>query len=149
MRQSWKHCGFTLIELVLVAAIIGLLASIAIPKFSNLIQKARESQLKATLGTLRAGLYLYYADNDGLRPDYMVIKNSGVLWPKYLDEWPVVTHPSIPAHVSSDRPSGWVNDALWSAGNFRAWVYEFGTSSLDFHINCTHTDMSGRVWSTW
>ena len=58
--------GFTLIELMIVVAIIGLLAAIALPKFANLVTKAREATIKGKLGSLRSALSLYYADTAGL-----------------------------------------------------------------------------------
>lgn len=44
--------GFTLIELVLVIAILGILAAIALPKFMDLSSKARISSVKAAQGAL-------------------------------------------------------------------------------------------------
>jgi prepilin-type N-terminal cleavage/methylation domain-containing protein len=49
------HAGFTLIELVLVLLIVGALAAIALPKFSNLANKARISQAQALGGSIATG----------------------------------------------------------------------------------------------
>lgn len=40
-----KQCGFTLLELLIVIAVIGILASLAVPKFQNYIMKARFVEL--------------------------------------------------------------------------------------------------------
>jgi len=56
-----SRAGFTLIELVMVIAIIGILASLALPKFQDLSGAAKVSATKAGLGSLRAVLATRYA----------------------------------------------------------------------------------------
>lgn len=62
--------GFTLIELMMVVAIIGLLGAIVLPKFADLIDRSREAALKGQLGSLRSALSIYYEDNEGISPAY-------------------------------------------------------------------------------
>ncbi len=56
--------GFTLIELMIVVAIIGILAAIAIPNFMNYQCKAKQSEAKANLGTIRTNQAAYNAEFD-------------------------------------------------------------------------------------
>jgi type IV pilus assembly protein PilA len=68
MRRGQK--GFTLIELMIVVAIIGILAAIAIPNFISFKKKAIISSAIANLETLRSALTQYAADrDDGCYPD--------------------------------------------------------------------------------
>ena len=63
MKSLRSQLGFTLIELVIVIAIIGILAALAIPKFLDLSGAAKESATKAGLGTVRAVLATKYAQS--------------------------------------------------------------------------------------
>jgi len=71
MQPSTKT-GFTLIELMIVVAIIGILAAIAIPKFASLLRKSNEGACKGNLGALRSALSIYYGDMEGQYPDSLV-----------------------------------------------------------------------------
>ena len=55
--------GFTLIELVMVIAIIGILASLSVPKFLDLSSASKASATKAGLGSIRSVLAIKYAQS--------------------------------------------------------------------------------------
>jgi prepilin-type N-terminal cleavage/methylation domain-containing protein len=55
--------GFTLIELLIVVVIIGILAAIAIPKFSATREKAYFAAMKSDLKNLASQQEIYYADH--------------------------------------------------------------------------------------
>ena len=59
-RQPSK--GFTLIELIVVLAIIGLLASIVAPRYVRTVDNAREDSLKTSLNVMRDAIDKYAAD---------------------------------------------------------------------------------------
>ena len=54
--------GFTLIELLIVVVIIGILAAIAIPKFSATREKAYFAAMKSDIKNLASQQEIYYAD---------------------------------------------------------------------------------------
>jgi len=57
--------GFTLIELMIVVAIIGILAAIAIPQYQDYVTRARWSDNFQTVGSLKAGIAECAQNNNG------------------------------------------------------------------------------------
>jgi general secretion pathway protein G len=68
MSKCHRFKGFSLVEILIVVMIIGILAAIAVPKFSNASQIARENALKDDLRLLRTQIGVYksqHAANPG------------------------------------------------------------------------------------
>ena len=68
MKQLQK--GFTLIELMIVVAIIGILAAVAIPQFADSSQEAKASSLQTNLAVLRNSIEYYRTNHLGKYPGY-------------------------------------------------------------------------------
>ncbi|HVE11809.1 MAG TPA: type II secretion system protein [Elusimicrobiota bacterium] len=141
MVKSAKR-GFTLIELMIVVAIIGILAAIAIPKFAELIRKSNEGASKGNLGSIRSALSIYYGDMEGQYPtDLMTLTNNG----KYLATMPNAKAPNY--HNDTSSVVGQV-----SANDGAGWSYNNTTTDANFGVvwvNCTHTDTKGSLWTTY
>ncbi|HEY1160533.1 MAG TPA: prepilin-type N-terminal cleavage/methylation domain-containing protein, partial [Terracidiphilus sp.] len=56
MSNRRAQSGFTLIELMIVMAIIGILITLAIPSFVGAVRHAREAALKEDLQTMRTAI---------------------------------------------------------------------------------------------
>ena len=159
MKKSKK--GFTLIELMIVVAIIGILAAIAIPKFADLINKSKEGATKGALSSVRSALQVYYGDNEGWFPadDLSILTLNG----KYINEIPIAKLPTtghadvriVTVYVSSAAgsyvvPGGSITAFETSGG----WGYVNNpvASSIwgSFMVNCTHKDIKGiDAWTSF
>lgn len=76
-RQS--NSGFTLLELIIVIALIGLLATIAMPAFKQVPRKSKEAVLKTNLRTIRDALDQHYADKGHYPPSLEALEDEGYL----------------------------------------------------------------------
>ena len=68
MRRLRNSQGFTLVELLIVVAIIGLLAAMAVPNLREAMRRARTKALVADGRTLRTAFAAYNADHDEYPP---------------------------------------------------------------------------------
>lgn len=59
-RQVKSQKGFTLIELMIVVAIVGILAAIAIPNFLNYQAKSQQAEVRAGLSAIYTAMLMYH-----------------------------------------------------------------------------------------
>lgn len=59
-----NHRGFTLVEILIVVVILGVLAGIVVPQFSDAAETSRESALMQNLFRMRQQIELYHSEHD-------------------------------------------------------------------------------------
>ena len=67
--MSTNKKGFTLVEILIVVVILGILAAIVIPQFTNASTEAKESRIAADLQTLRSQIELFKIQHSDVPPD--------------------------------------------------------------------------------
>lgn len=148
--------GFTLIEIMLTVAIIGLLAAIAIPKFGDMINRAHEAATRGSTGSVRSAIDIYYADNEGIYPGPNLY---AALLPKYLLEFPSARLP-MHGHAAgrgvSNASLGIFFDWPGGPGNYLPWAFIEADPSPgaprgrgELFIFCNHPDSRGVKWSDY
>ncbi len=140
--------GFTLVELVIVIAILGILAMYALPKYQGIIKEARSSEAQAQLGSVRSALGIYYAKNHGVYPaqlDGTIFADGSVPEVEVTNSSGTVVKSN--AVVTGDGDGVVESTEVTDAGG---WVYDVKSGTYDIadvRINSTGTDpVTGEYW---
>lgn len=78
-RSTKRSGGFTLLELIIVIAMIGILATVAMPALKNMPRRAAEAVLKQDLRTFRDLLDQYHGDKGYYPPELAALVDEGYL----------------------------------------------------------------------
>jgi len=135
-----KRKGFTLVELVIVIAILGILAAVAIPAYANLQDDARSSEAQATLGSFRSAIGISYARNKGVFPTLLglpALFADGV----------------IPTPIISATDAKNISTAVaWVTGGPSAdtggWMYNVLTGAVQLNSNGADPTTT-KLWSSY
>ena len=98
--------GFTLTELLIVIVIVGVLAAIAIPVYTNYMQRARRADAKTALEQLRAAQEMRRAEKGGYSTD-LTLTELRTSW-------------GVPANPVGDYNLQWAVAAPLTANSFTA-----------------------------
>ncbi len=132
MGRTRKDAGFTLVELMIVMAIIGVLAVIAVPSFVTAIRHAREAVLKEDLHILRSAIDSYTMDKQKAPQSLDDLVQEGYL-------------KSIPEDPMTHSTSTWVTDTSDSMHS----LDETEPGVDDVHSGADETGSDGQPYNTW
>ena len=146
--------GFTLIELMIVVAIIGILAAIAIPKFADLVTRSKESAVKGSLGAVRSAVSIYYSDTEGIFPGDLSIAlttNSKYLATIPLAQIPAVSIQNNPGHSQGSGVVIGDGTLVTDQGaGLNVWYYTSSGLNLgNVLVACSHNDTKGARWTSY
>ncbi len=112
---SSYDAGFTLIELMIVMVVIGLLAAIAIPSYTNNVRNAKEAVLREDLHTMRGAIDSYTIDKQKAPQSLDDLVQSGYLKTMPVDPFTKRSDTWVPAQSDmlstiDQTDSGGIND---------------------------------------
>ncbi len=87
-KMMKRQKGFTLVELIVVIAILGVLAMLVVPKFVNTLSNAQEKTHEANIRALKSAGTIYLADNVGETGTVTWTGKATDDYADYVDEWP-------------------------------------------------------------
>ena len=168
IRKIRNQRGFTLVEILIVVIILGILAAIVIPQFTNASNDARKSNLSSQLQTLRAQVELYKLQHKEAPPK--LITGGAAQWDvftKYSDinggvnaaGGPGTAFPYGPyyQHVPANPLTQAATATLINAGGpggHAGWIYDeatgkvgaSGTDDTKWFDETTGNDSATATW---
>jgi general secretion pathway protein G len=132
LDRSLTRRGFTLIELMIVMAIIAILMSIAVPIYNRSITRARESVLKNNLFTMRTVIDEYTYDKQKAPQTLQDLVSEG-----YLRQIPI-----DPTTGTSDSWKIITEDALNAVNQTEPGIFDVRSGS-------DKTSLEGNPYSEW
>jgi general secretion pathway protein G len=131
-RKQKKDAGFTLIELMIVMAIIGVLAMVAVPSYIQAIKHAREAVLMEDLRTMRAAIDSYTMDKQKAPQALDDLIQDGYL-------------KSLPKDPMTNSTTTWQTDSSDSMHS----LDQTDPGIDDVHSGSDETGSDGQPYNTW
>jgi general secretion pathway protein G len=127
-----QDAGFTLVELMIVMAIIGVLATLAVPSFVGALRQAREAVLKEDLHVLRTAIDSYTADKQKAPQAIQDLIQDGYI-------------KSIPEDPMTHSKETWVTNS----SDMLSSIDQTDPGIDDIHSGSQDVGSDGQPYSAW
>ena len=119
--------GFTLVEILIVVVILGILAAIVIPQFTNASEAAKGSSLVSQLQTIRSQLELYQVQHNG---DYPTLAQMWTNVVNTTDVAGATTGTDYGPYMQKAPENPFTNGSDLAADNSADWEYTAATGAI-------------------
>jgi len=109
-----KQTGFTLIEVMITVAIIGILASIALPSYNQYVARSKVTDAISNLSNAKSGMEQFYQDNG----TYLSSTNCGAGTPSSVDGFTFSCAATATTYTVTMTGAGSVSAYQYSIDNF-------------------------------
>ncbi len=130
VRNRGRNRAFTLVEILIVVVILGILAAIVVPQFTNAANDARGGNITTQLQTLNNQSELYAARNNGAYADFAGTAWTDLTVGNYLKSTPTnpAWNPGDNGNILADTVSEVGAGIFGSAAT--AWVFNTDDNTL-------------------
>ncbi len=126
--------GFTLIELIIVFALIGILVGLALPQFKTSMIKAKETALKDSLFKMRTLIQQYYTDKNRYPLSLQALVDENYLY-------------RIPVDPLTGKADTWVE--VREQPTIEDIEPGMTVGIVDVHSGSTEKALDGTLYNTW
>jgi type II secretion system protein G len=135
--------GFTLVEILIVVVILGILAAIVVPQFTNATQDAQAGNIQTQLETLNNQIELYRARTGATNDDLTAMFGGATPWQTLITQGYLKSEPKHPRYpndpvaakaIAFGEPDGNGSGGGSTANGWHFWI----DANQNFHIGASY-----------
>lgn len=138
--------GFTLIEMMIVIAVMGILMAIALPQYNDYLRRGQVAEATATLAELRVRMEQYYQDNRNYGDNDNTTTACGVAMPT---DRVYFAFGCVTSHTAANADQAYTISATGKAGQVTGSglaVYTINEANLRRTTKFNNADVAKNCW---